>query len=333
MRQTAFIFLSILLSIRALGSETWPQFRGPTQDGTVDAKGLPVRWNEQNRIKWKTEIPGEGWSSPLVGDERIWLTTSMDEGHSLHAICLDLGSGKIIRDIEVFKIETPPPKHRRNSYASPTGILEGNRVYVHFGSMGTACLDAQSGAVLWENRDLKVDHQNGPGGSLASWKDKLLIPCDGLDFQYEVGLDKATGKVSWKTTRSGLPELMKLPADMRKAYGTAVVFQIDGRAESVTTASNRLYALNPENGEEIWHFDYPQGFSNVPLPVSDGKVMVISTGFMKPVLIGLKVGSMKGDVTESHVLWRQPAGGPDQCSPIVVRTGSTLRPAAGFFPA
>jgi outer membrane protein assembly factor BamB len=322
---------SLFLTLVATAGDSWPQFRGPHQNGVSDAPELPLTWSESDSVQWKTPIPGEGWSSPIVAKGQIWMTTAMDEGRSLRAICVDLESGKIIRDIEVFKNDSPPPKHKRNSYASPTGVIDGDRVFVHFGALGTACIDTQTGSIRWENRDLRVDHQNGPGGSIAGWKDKLLIACDGLDYQYEVALDKLTGKVAWKTPRSALPELMKLPADMRKAYGTPVLLPIDGRTQSVTTASNRLYAFDPDTGKEIWHFNYPRGFSNVPLPVSDGKVMVVSTGFMKPILIGIMVGGVKGDVTQSHLLWKQPAGAPDQCSPAIVKDRVYVTTSGGIL--
>lgn len=325
--------LSVLLlaSLTAFGGDSWVQFRGSTQNGVSDATELPLKWSETEAVKWKTPIPGEGWSSPLVANGQVWMTTATDEGRSLRATCVDFETGKIIRDIEVFKNDSPPPKHKRNSYASPTGIIDGDRLFVHFGSMGTACIDTKSGSIRWENRDLRVDHQNGPGGSIVGWKDKLLIACDGMDVQYEVALDKLTGKIAWKTPRSALPELMKFPADMRKAYGTPTLLSIDGRTQSLTTASNRLYAHDPESGKEIWHFDYPRGFSNVPLPVSDGKVMVISTGFMKPILMGIKVGGAKGDVTRSHLLWKQPAGAPDQCSPIIVNDRVYVTTSGGIL--
>lgn len=325
------LLLSLLAAGAALAGESWPQFRGPKQNGYAEATAVPLEWSEAKNIKWKTPLPGEGWSSPIVGNGQVWLTAALDEGHSLHALCVDLQTGKLLRDIEVFKNDNPPPKHKRNSYASPTGILDGDSVFVHFGPMGTACIDAKTGSIRWENRDLVYDSQNGPGGSLAAWKDKLLVACDGMDVQYEAALDKATGKVAWKTPRSAIPDLEKLPPDRRKAYGTPVVMQIDGQAQSVTTASNRLYALDPESGRELWHVNYPLGFSNVPLPVSDGKVMVVSSGFMKPTLYGIRVGGAEGDATPSHVLWKQLAGAPDQCSPIIVNDRLYVTTSGGIL--
>lgn len=325
------ITIALLSATAAFAGDSWTQFRGPRQDGITEAKELPLEWSEQKNVKWKTAIPGEGWSSPLVANGQVWLTTALEEGQSLHAICVDLATGKILHDVEVFRNPNPPAKHKRNSYASPTGIIDGENVFVHFGPMGTACLDAKSGSVRWENRDLVWDTQNGPGGSLTMWKDKLILACDGRDVQFEVALDKVTGKLAWKTPRSARAELDALPDDMRKAYGTPVLVQVDGRMQSLTTASNRMYALDPATGAEQWYLDYPRGFSNVPLPVTDGKTLVVSTGFMKPQLLGYKLAGAKGNVTESHLLWKQPAGAPDQCSPIIVKDRVYVTTSGGIL--
>ena len=309
-----------LLFLPLLGLEPaaadWPQFLGPDQNHS-DAKGLPLTWSETEHVKWKTPLPGEGWSSPVVENGMAWMTTATMEGKSLRLLCVDVASGRLLRDVEVFQNETVPPKHRRNSYASPTPALDGERIYVHFGTMGTACLSTKDAGIRWTRRDLKLDHQTGPGGTANLWQDRLLIACDGMDVQYAVALDKMTGKTLWKTERSAIGKLAARPADMRKAFGSPVIFNIDGRAQALTTAAERLYSHDPKTGEELWFVDYP-GFSNVPLPVTDGKMAFVCTGFMKPEVWGVKLGGAHGDATASHVVWKQKTGAPDQSTPLVV---------------
>jgi len=308
--------VALILPQFAHAGDAWPQFRGPNA-GHTESKDLPLMWNEKENVKWKTALPGEGWSSPVVAGKQIWMTAALNNGQSLRALCCDLESGKLLMDMEVFQNVVVPPKHKRNSYASPSPIIDGDRVYVHFGAMGTACLSTKDERKLWENRELVVDHQNGPGGSPALFQDKLLLAFDGTDRQYEVALDKMTGKLAWKTDRSGAAHLQQRPGDMRKAYPTPVVFQIDGRAQSLSTGAERLYALDPATGRELWWVDYP-GFSNVPLPITDGKMLYVCTGFMKPELWGIRLGGATGDATGSHVVWRQKTGVPDQSTPVVV---------------
>ena len=305
----------------ARASDSWPQFRG-LASGHTEVKDLPLTWSESEHVKWKTPLPGEGWSSPVIANNRIWMTTALDAGASLHALCCDLVSGKLLIDTEVFKNAVVPPKHDRNSYASPTPILDGDRVYVSFGSMGTACLSATDGHKIWENRDFVVDHQNGPGGSPALYQNELLLAFDGRDQQYGIALDKMTGKLLWKTERSAArSRLQSVPLDMRKAYGTPAIFQIDGKPQVLTTAAERLYSYDPGTGQELWSVDYP-GFSNAPLPVTDGRMLFVCTGFMKPEIWGIRIGDAHGDATASHVVWRQRMAVPDQSTPVVV--GSRL---------
>jgi outer membrane protein assembly factor BamB len=309
---------SLLANLSVEAEVSWPRFRGPDQQGISKETRVPLSWSETKNVRWKLPIPGEGWSSPVFADGRIWMTTATEEGKSLRAICVDYETGKILHDIEVFQNEVVPPKHRRNSYASPTGVLEGDRFYVHFGTMGTAAIDTVTGRKVWENHELVVDHQNGPGGSLTLHGNLLLIPCDGIDVQYEAALLKDTGEIAWKVERSAKPFLQTLAADTRKAYGTPFVTIVDGKPISLTTAATRLVALDPNTGEEKWFVNYGKGFSNAPVPVADGKIAVICTGFMKPEIWGIRLGGAKGDVTESHVLWKQKAGAPDQASPLLV---------------
>ena len=316
MRVPSFLFLLTVAAAHVGAADSWPQLRGPNQ-GHADAKGVPWKWSETEHVKWKTPLPGQGWSSPVVGGKQIWMTAALDEGRSLHALCVDLDSGKLTLDIEVFRNEVVPPKHARNSYASPTPTLDGDRLYVDFGEMGIACLSTKDGKKLWENRELKVDHQNGPGGSAVLFQDKLLVACDGADKQYGAALDAKTGQLLWKTVRSGLAKLSGQPADHYKAYGTPVVFQIDGRPQSLTCASDRLYSYDPATGQELWCLDY-KGFSNVPTPIFDGKQIYVSSGFAKPEMIAIKAAGLQGNVTATHIVWRQKTGAPDQSTPIVV---------------
>lgn len=315
-----FLFPLVLCVAMALSSckkpESWAQFRGPKQ-GHSEAKGVPLKWSETQHVKWKTPLPGEGWSSPVVRGKQIWLTTATEEGMSLRALCCDFATGKLLVDVEVFRNETVPPKHKRNSYASPTPILDGDRVYADFGPMGIACLSAKDGRKLWENRELKCDLQNGPGGSTVLHEGRLLVACDGTDVQYGAALDAKTGRLLWKVERSAKEKLLKKPADMRKAYGTPVVFTIDGRPQALTCGAERLYASDPATGAELWFVDYP-GFSNVPVPVFDGKQIYVCTGFGKPELWAIKTGGLAGDVTATHVAWKQKKGAPDQATPVVV---------------
>jgi outer membrane protein assembly factor BamB len=299
-------------------ADSWPRFLGAHQNNTVtDAPHLPVKWEENTPLRWRTEIPGEGWSSPLVDKGKVWMTTATEDGVSLRALAVDFETGKILKDIEVFRLESPPRKHKRNSHASPTGLLSGGRLYVHFGTHGTAALDAESGAVLWRQESLKLDHQNGPGGSLTEFGDLLLIPCDGMDIQKEVALDKKTGAVVWTSERSARAFLDTLPADMRKAYGTPFILKTSQGVASLTTASTRLYALDPASGKELWHLNYGKGFSNVPLPATDGKTLVICTGFMKPEVWAVKLENNRGELPESHILWKHKAAAPDQATPVI----------------
>ena len=133
-------------------NSAWPEFRGPRGDGHVppaaDGKpiGLPLLWSETNNIKWKTEIPHKGISTPVVLDGQVWLTTADEDGRELFAICIDKESGKVVHDLKLFDVPNPNPLFKRyNSYASPTPAIEEGRVYVSFGASGIACLDTKTG--------------------------------------------------------------------------------------------------------------------------------------------------------------------------------------------
>jgi outer membrane protein assembly factor BamB len=316
MKTLAKIFPALIASFGALavsGGENWPQFRGPGGDGHSDSKELPLRWSETENVKWKTAIPGQGWSSPVILGNQIWMTTALDNGKSLRAVCVDCETGKILRNVEVFAVAAPEFKHKMNSYASPTPVIEPGRVYVHFGTYGTACLSTETGEVLWRNQSMRLEHENGPGSSPILLRNKLIIPCDGMDVRYLVALDKLTGKPIWKTDRSG--EINK-PPPFRKAYSTPLVIKVNGAEQIVSSAADYVFGYEPETGKEIWRVHY-EGYSNVPMPVYGDGLLFICTGFDKAQLWAIRPDG-KGDVTATHVAWKYLKQIPLKPTPLFV---------------
>lgn len=306
------ILLAVVLACTVVQAGDWPQFRGPTGDGLSDAVGLPETWSETEHIRWKTPIPGTGWSSPVILDGQVWMTTSLDKGKSLRAVCVDQQSGDVLHNVEVFQVEKPGEVHQTNSYASPTPVLEAGRVYVHFGTYGTACLDTSSGSVLWRNTDLKLDHEVGPGSSVALHGPLVLLICDGIDTRFVAALDKQTGKIAWKKPRPGE---LKVGDSSNKAFSTPLVISVKGRDQAIMPSAQRVISYDPKTGKELWQVDYP-GFSNVPRPVYGHGLVFVGTGYMKPELWAIRPDG-EGDVTKSHVVWKVTRQAPANPSPVL----------------
>ncbi|HEV3006120.1 MAG TPA: PQQ-binding-like beta-propeller repeat protein, partial [Pirellulales bacterium] len=303
-RILAIVIFAIIASGTAAADE-WPQFRGPAGDGHANQQGLPLTWSESEHVVWKLPIAGLGWSSPVIRDGRIWLTTALDDGRSLRAVCVDAKQGQVVRDVEVFHLEVPAPVHRKNSHASPTPILEGRRVFVHFGDNGTACL-ADDGKVIWRNVDLKYAHGHGPAGSPVLYHDLLIASCDGTDVQYVVALDKNSGTIRWKTARVGA-----------MAYSTPLVITVAGRDQVVSTGGEWVVAYEPATGEELWRARYAGGYSNVPRPVFGKGLVFVASGYDTPWLYAIRPDG-RGDVSGSHVAWKLQKGAPLNPSPLLV---------------
>ncbi len=288
----------------------WPEFRGPGQKGHSDETNLPVTWSETENVAWKTDIAGLGWSSPSIVGNRVWITTALEDGKSLRLIGLDRDSGKIAHDVEVFQKEEPGKIHGKNSHASPSALIEGDRIYLHYGRHGTACYTT-SGEEVWKT-ELKYEHRHGPGGSPVLFQDVLIINCDGTDTQYVVGLNKHTGKEVWKKLRSDSKE-----DPGRMAYSTPILTVVDGQPQLISSGGEWTIAYEPATGQEIWRFRYPKGYSNVPRPVSGFDMTFVSSGYDSPVFYALKLGGT-GDITDTHVAWKVAKGAPRNASPIIV---------------
>jgi outer membrane protein assembly factor BamB len=312
MHRLPLVVLALSLALPLFAD--WDQFRGPTGQGHAEGKNLPTEWGPQKNVAWKTPIPGLGWSSPVVAGGKVYLTTAVTGakgGVSLRALCLDAKTGGIDWDKEVYR---PDPTaaaatHTKNSHASPTPAVEGGRVYVHFGHLGTACLDAQDGSRVWANADLKYNSVHGNGGSPVVVGDRLVFCLDGLDRQAVVALDRATGKVAWQAPRKTNPQ-------KPFSFCTPLLITANGRDQLIAPGSEVLQSLDPKTGKELWRVRHG-GYSVVPRPVFGNGLVYFSTGFDSPVLMAVRSDGT-GDVTKTHVAWTARRNAPQSSSPVLV---------------
>jgi len=251
----------------------------------------------------------------VIAAGRVWVTAvdatrntrGEDSVVSLRLIGLDVATGREVINTEVFKIDSPGAINLKNSRASPTPIIDGDRIYVHFGADGTAALST-SGKVLWSTR-LRYDAQHGNGGSPVLYRDLLIINCDGWgDEAYVVALDTQTGKSRWRTSRR---------RPWSQAYSTPLVIRVGEEDHVLSVGAYRAVAYEPLTGKEIWRVSYGEGFSNVPRPVFGQGLVFIATGFQEPALIAVRADG-RGDVTRTHVAWTLTRGAPYTPSPLLV---------------
>jgi outer membrane protein assembly factor BamB len=310
------VLLGLLLAVLAVAAEdTWPEFRGPSGDGHSQARGLPLRWSETENIRWKTPIHDKGWSSPVIWDNQIWMTTATPDGKRLYAICVDRDSGKIVHDIHLFDVEKPGYCPTLNSYASPTPVLEAGRVYVHFGSYGTACLDTATGKVIWSRRDLPCDHWRAPGSSPIVYNGLLFIHFDGFDEQYVVALDKITGRTVWKRDRDinyGTDD-----GDLKKAFGTPSIVTVNRQAQLISPSAVATTAYEPATGRELWKV-YHGGMNVAARPLYGHGLLFLCTGSGGLYRLLAVRPDGNGDVTKTHISWTENRGVPSRCSLLLV---------------
>ena len=299
--------LSISLSVAA--QENWPQFRGPSGNGHADGSGLPLKWNEETNIKWKSAIHGKGWSSPVIWGKQIWLTTATVDGRKLSVLCLDRDSGRVLLDKKLFDVAEPQFCHKFNSYASPTPVIEAGRVYITFGSPGIACIDTKTLKTLWTRRDFVCDHFRGAGSSPILFGDLLINHHDGADLQYAFALNKRNGRTVWNTKRSvdykdlGPDGKPKADGDWRKAYATPHIATLNGRPVLISSSAKAHYAYEPATGRELWRVEELGQHSTGARPVLGQGLIFISTGYSKSQIMAVRHGG-KGVVTDTHVAWR-----------------------------
>jgi outer membrane protein assembly factor BamB len=316
--RTRLALFALLLGASTTLAADWPGFRGPTADGRADAKGVATTWSEKENVRWKTAIHGKGHSSPVVLGKQVWVTTADEVAAdkaappkkgdpppnpvkevSFFAVCVDADTGKVIHDIKLGTEQNPAYCHPFNSYASCTPFVEAGRLYAHFGSHGTWCVDTATGKPLWERRDLKCDHFRGPGSSPVVYGDLVYLIFDGFDLQYVAALDKKTGETVWKTDRK--IKYSTDNGDYKKAYATPALFTIDGKAQLVCPSAECTIAYDPKTGAELWRLTHG-GMNGSARAVMGNGLMYLTSGHNKK-LLAVKPGAT-GAVPAEAVKWQ-----------------------------
>lgn len=311
------LFLSLSLTSATLPAADWPEFRGPDAQGHSDATNLPLTWSPTSHIAWKTAVAGVGWSSPVVVGDRIFLTSAVSlsgkeeatADRSLRALALDAATGKTVWDVELFQAKTPRA-HRKNSHASPTPVYEDGKLYIHFGHLGTACLNAANGQAAWATQAFAYSPVHGNGSSPVLFEDLLIFSADAETEPKVIALDKTTGQQRWAFARQS-------DAKKKFSFCTPLIIDVNGQKQLITPGSGVVNALNPKTGEEIWRCYYDQGYSVVPRPVYAHGMIFLSSGYDKSVLYAIKVDG-KGDVTTTHIAWKIEKAAPHNPSMAVI---------------
>ncbi len=295
----------------AMITEEWSQFRGPESNGHVQYKDMPEKWSDQSPVAWKVSIPGLGWSSPVVVNGRVYLTTAVaqGEGLSLRTLCLDSQTGKTIWEREVRQVSNAPKIHAKNSHASPTPIVTDGSVFVHFGALGMARLKQADGTIEWLCTDLDYPPMHGSGGSPFLSDGKLVVVCDGSVKPFVAAVDAKTGKVVWKTLRS-------VEARISHSFVTPLVTEVDGKKQVLAPGPDHFAAYDLETGKELWIIKAP-GWSVVPQPIVTQGMVIYNHDYDNPELIAAKLGG-SGDVTEKNIVWRLKRGAPSTPTPLLV---------------
>jgi outer membrane protein assembly factor BamB len=309
-------------------------FRGPNA-GASDAKGLPSRWDTKTNVKWAVDVPGRGWSSPIVWEKKVFLTTVTREGayedakkglyfggerrkipdveHRWQVLCLDFETGKTLWQKEVAKGTPPSGIHIKNSYASETAVTDGERVYAYFGNQGIFCFD-MDGKPQWS---LKFDavptrFSWGTAASPALYKDRLFIVNDNDKESYLLCLDTKTGSQRWRVRR-----------DEKSNWSTPFVWDHDGKVELVTAGTNRVRSYDLD-GNVLWELGGMSSIT-VPTPFTSAGLLYVGSGYVmdkvKP-MYAIRPGA-KGDITltegktaSDSIAWSSRAIAPYNPTPL-----------------
>jgi outer membrane protein assembly factor BamB len=331
--------LLLLVAAQAIGAgfaTNWPQFRGPDALGVADNPGLPERWSTNQNVAWKVEVPGRGWSSPIVWGERVFVTTVVSEGevepakkglylggerkeipkaeHGWLVLCFDLESGRELWRQEAHRGTPPNPLHLKNTYASSTPVTDGDRVYAWFANVGLCCYDME-GRKLWSTNWPPVKTRNGWGSAASPvlCDGRLFLVSDNDEESFAAALEAKTGRQLWRVQR-----------EEKSNWATPCVWRNEQRTELITSGTRRVRSYDLE-GKLLWELG---GMSSIdiPTPFSNSRLLYVCSGFVadriRPVF-AIKPGA-SGDITlqpgetnNQFIAWYQPTAGPYNPSPLL----------------
>jgi outer membrane protein assembly factor BamB len=285
-----FLLALVFTAVHVVAGD-WPEFRGPTGQGHGTATNLPLHWSATT-------------AAPIEGSPDL----------SLRLLCLDAADGHVFWDKEVFREEAGKAQriHQKNGHASPTPLVQDNRIYVHFGHMGTACLHV-SGRIVWQQNALKYVPIHGNGGSPILVGDRLFFSCDGGSDPFVVALNRDTGEVVWKTPRV-------TPAQKKFSFSTALFIEVGGVKQIISPGSGAVCAYDPQDGHELWRVRYGEGYSVIPRPVFGHGLLFLGTGYDRPLVYAIRPGGAgeSGDLTDTHVAWTLTKGAPNTPSLLLI---------------
>jgi len=304
----------------------WPEFRGPYQNGHApDKSNIPTVWSETKNVKWKTPIPHKGWSSPVIESDTLWITGADEDGTDYYVMGVNAESGKIVYNEHFFHYDSPEALGNTvNGYASPTSAIRDGRLFVHFGSYGTACIDTKTKKVLWKRENLECRHYRGPGSSVVLYEDLLILTFDGIDQQYTIALNIDTADTVWRTDRTtkwddldenGKP---KRDGDLRKAFSTPVITEVNNQPLLLSIGSCSIFGYEPKTGKELWSMATPGSTPSIR-PVLHKGLAYVALGYGTQESRSIKLDG-KGVIGDDHVAWKfsEKSQKPDTASPVIV---------------
>ncbi|MDA7922211.1 PQQ-binding-like beta-propeller repeat protein [Verrucomicrobiales bacterium] len=313
MKFPPFAVAATFLALIPLGAHAdfWPEFRGAGAQGHAPEAKVPIKWSETKNIRWKTPVDGKAWSSPVIAEKMVFVSTAVTSGDklSLEARAYALDSGKELWKAQVFKGDEDK-MHKKNSHASATPIFHEGKLYVHFNHKGTACLNAADGKVVWKQDKITYAPVHGTGGSPLLVDDNLIFSCDGKEDPFVIALSASDGSEVWRTARD-------VEVSRTFSFSTPLLIKVKGKQQVILPGSGAVIAYEPDTGKEIWRCGYGEGYSVVPRPLYENGIIYVCSGFNTATLLAIKADG-DGDVTDSHIVWKAEKRIPKESSPIIV---------------